>query len=124
MKTCSRCKRDLPRSEFHKAGHTPDGLQYGCKACRREQNRGRMFTQYGHGLTLEQADELIERQGGVCATCGSPPSGQGRNNQRLHIDHDHATGRIRGALCSNCNRALGFVKDSPDILARMIEYLR
>ena len=32
-KFCTRCKKDLPRSEFHKLHKSKDGLQYGCKKC-------------------------------------------------------------------------------------------
>lgn len=44
--------------------------------------------------------------------------------ERIHVDHDHATGQIRGLLCFGCNSILGLVKDSPDILQRAIGYLR
>lgn len=44
--------------------------------------------------------------------------------QKIVIDHCHATGRIRGLLCHNCNRALGLLKDSEENLKRAIEYLK
>lgn len=40
-----------------------------------------------------------------------------------HVDHDHVTDQIRGILCGACNRSLGLVKDSVEILQRMINYL-
>ena len=39
------------------------------------------------------------------------------------IDHDHATGLIRGALCWPCNKLLGFAKDSIERLTQSISYL-
>lgn len=72
-----------------------------------------------YGLTLEQHAEMEERQGGLCALCGSPPFG----NRRLDIDHDHTTGVIRGLLCSRCNTALGSFMDSPHLLQAAITYL-
>jgi recombination endonuclease VII len=42
---------------------------------------------------------MLAAQGGVCAICGNPPK-----TRRLHIDHDHRTGKIRGLLCFTCNR--------------------
>ena len=56
----------------------------------------------------------------VCEVCGSPSI---RQNQQLHIDHDHATGAIRGVLCGGCNQALGFAKDNPATLRSLAEYL-
>lgn len=35
-KKCSKCKRELPRSEFYKHSHTKDGLQLFCKECAKE----------------------------------------------------------------------------------------
>ena len=39
------------------------------------------------------------------------------------VDHDHKTGKLRGILCSQCNTALGMVRDSPDVLRRAADYL-
>ena len=44
-------------------------------------------------------EALLTAQGGVCAICGKPPK-----TRRLHVDHDHQTGRVRGLLCFTCNR--------------------
>ena len=53
------------------------------------------------GVTSADYDRMLAAQGGVCAICGSPPK-----TRRLHVDHDHATGKVRGLLCHRCNRAL------------------
>lgn len=52
-------------------------------------------------LPAAEYDRLLTKQNGVCAICGRPPK-----TRKLHIDHDHKTGRIRGLLCVRCNRAL------------------
>lgn len=62
------------------------------------------------GLTPEQYDAMEKAQGGLCRICGGPPTGRWK---RLHIDHDHKTGRVRGLLCVGCNRALGYLNDDP-----------
>lgn len=59
------------------------------------------------------------RQGGRCAICRREPE-QGR---RLAVDHDHATGEVRGLLCKACNTALGMFRDDVASLARAIGYL-
>jgi hypothetical protein len=55
-----------------------------------------------YGISVEQYEEMLDRQGGVCGLCGEPPRGL-----RLAVDHDHETGRVRGLLHNECNRALG-----------------
>ncbi len=53
------------------------------------------------GVTDERYAELLAAQHGHCALCPTKPK-----TRRLHVDHDHATGKIRGLLCYRCNRAL------------------
>jgi len=60
-------------------------------------------------------DELFEKQNGVCAICGKvetakQPRGKGKIN-KLCIDHNHTTGKIRGLLCHRCNFKLGYFED-------------
>src|SRR5262245_26645039 len=67
-----------------------------------------------HGLNDDEARAF--KAGKVCAICGSL--------ERLAVDHDHTTGAVRGALCSNCNVALGLFSDSVQRLESAIAYLR
>lgn len=53
------------------------------------------------GVTDADYAALLEAQDGHCALCPSTPK-----TRRLHVDHDHATGKVRGLLCHRCNRAL------------------
>lgn len=71
------------------------------------------------GLTVEQYDEMLAAQGGVCAICGRPP----REDIALHVDHDHETGRVRGLTCFGCNNGLGDFGDDPQLLERASAYL-
>ena len=68
-----------------------------------------------YGLTLEEFDELLASQGGGCAICGKPDAD--------NVDHDHATGRVRGILCWNCNIAIGQLEDDSDRARAVAEYL-
>ena len=70
-----------------------------------------------YGLTVEQYREMFARQEGRCCICRQPLG-------RIDIDHDHATGRVRGLLCHACNIGLGAFQDDPRILQRAIEYLK
>ena len=53
------------------------------------------------GVTDEDYARMLDAQGGGCAICGNPP-----RSRRLHVDHDHRTGKVRGLLCFRCNRGL------------------
>jgi hypothetical protein len=56
-------------------------------------------------------------QDGRCAICFERP------HERLCLDHDHATGQIRGLLCRRCNAGLGLFLDQPDRLTAAVTYL-
>lgn len=75
-----------------------------------------------HGITKAQYDGLFEKQGGCCAICGIHESLAGI--KKLAIDHCHTEGHVRGLLCARCNTGLGQFRDSKDLLAKAIEYLR
>lgn len=70
------------------------------------------------GLTLDEYENLLRRQGGRCAVCGRRPG-----KASLHVDHDHKTGDIRGLLCFRCNGGLGQFKEQPARLLRAADYL-
>lgn len=63
-------------------------------------------------------NDLLHRQGGICAICGSPPG-----SKRLAIDHDHKTDKVRGLLCFRCNVAVGFLRDDPELMFSAAEYV-
>lgn len=72
------------------------------------------------GLTWEERQEMLEKQGFRCAICGKS---EADNKQRLAVDHNHVTGKIRGLLCKACNMALGGFRDDAEILYKAIKYL-
>lgn len=87
------------------------------------------YTKSRYGLRPEEYDEILLRQGGGCAICGSrEPGGHGA----FHVDHDHSCcpdrnrscGKcVRGLLCTTCNTSLGGFKDSTEVLGKAINYL-
>lgn len=74
-----------------------------------------------YGLTVEQWEEKLESQGGLCSLC-SKPHGD-RQHTKLCIDHCHITGKVRELICRSCNMVLGGAKDSPELLRKMADYL-
>lgn len=102
-------KKQMPRSYF--------------QAYQRDVGRFAKF-----GITRGDFDQLWQEQGGRCAICSDPFT----DASKVAIDHDHeccsgranACGRcVRGLLCSNCNTAIGLLKDSRDRLLSAIQYL-
>jgi hypothetical protein len=82
----------------------------------RKAAKDRAHLKYKYGLTPEDYDAKLAEQGGVCAICGKSPT-----KRRLHIDHCHETGRIRGLLCTGCNTRLGWYEA---FNAEVVAYLR
>lgn len=77
-----------------------------------------------HPLTEAECEQMFAEQGEACDTCRRPLALDAQSvKDRPHIDHDHETGLVRAILCGPCNTALGLVKDTPEILRRMADYL-
>ncbi len=72
-----------------------------------------------YGMTLTDYDRMFGAQGGVCAICGEARP----EDRTLHVDHDHATGVIRGLLCFRCNNALGDFREEYELFRRAADYL-
>jgi len=134
-KVCSKCKKEKPLSEFYKDKATRDGLHSWCKVCKdtrqrkwfqknieKQRERLRPYhrrwrkehkekvrnwkLKYLFGIALEDYNQMLEEQNGVCAICGKPERKKGCS---LSVDHNHRTGQVRGLLCGDCNRGLGLL---------------
>lgn len=124
MPRCIDCKQTKPAEEFPRNRSRRGGLHCYCKQCHNRRGREskrrlggsrRYHLKRRYGLSLEDFDDLLERQGGVCAVCKEAPP--------TEVDHDHDTGEVRGLLCSPCNGAVGLFGDDPDVIRRAIAYL-
>ncbi len=71
-------------------------------------------------MTVEQYDEMFEKQGGRCAICRSDEPGWSKG---WHVDHCHQKGHVRGVLCHKCNLMIGLASDNPDTLRAAANYL-
>jgi len=144
-KMCSGCKTIKPLDDYYTDKSGKYNKSYACKSCakrrskiyknipinRERQNAIRavrrkdkdpkiarkyeLFSKYG--ITLSQYDEMFNKQNGRCAICGLT------SKANLSVDHNHSTGTVRGLLCNNCNRGIGYLKDSIELLASANSYL-
>lgn len=102
---------------------------YRCKDCRAEYGRkyrasGKITTEMRriwkwkakYGLSLEEYQELYDKQKGRCASCGK--------KRKLVVDHCHTSGKVRALLCGGCNTALGMLEENPELLERLASYIR
>ncbi len=115
MKRCSTCGEVRPESQFSPRIRSRPTLQAGeCSVCRRKRlgawNRAHPRSKKDsglrkrYGISLEQYEEALLEQRGLCAICHQRFRAEGRGG--LSVDHDHATGRFRGLLCPGCNTSL------------------
>jgi hypothetical protein len=114
VKKCRTCDEVLPLSAYSRDVRTPEGVKFECKPC-----ASLRVSLRRRGMTHAEYDAMCEAQDGRCFICRKPPS-----RARLCIDHDHATGAVRGLLCSRCNSALGLLDDDVDALERALTYLK
>jgi hypothetical protein len=86
---------------------------------RRKAENHEKRVQETYGLKKGEYAQLYEFQGGVCALCRRATGA----SRRLSVDHDHATGEVRGLLCRPCNTLLGHARDKVSFFRRASLYL-
>ena len=93
---------------------------------RREQHKARTPEEkwakdiyWKYGISAKEYWKIFEKQDGVCAICGKPPT-----KQKLCVDHCHHTDKVRGLLCKACNAAIGQLQDSVENCIKASDYLR
>ena len=112
---CKECCRRIAKERYHTSAETRTSIKY--------RNRVKLVKSYG--LTMDDFENMLVTQHGMCAGCNVhldlfAPNKQGN---AACIDHDHDTGKVRGLLCRCCNLALGYVKDCPTTLRGLALYL-
>ena len=150
MKFCSKCKITKEIIEFNKNKKSRDGLSCWCKNCNsiykkqyhkvnvdycrkyRKENRERIqkyqkeYDLKKYNLTLEQKNEMLNKQNGCCAICKKPETAFNskiKTIKSLAVDHNHKNGKVRGLLCGNCNIGIGKLKEDIQILKNAIQYI-
>jgi hypothetical protein len=125
FKYCPRCEEGKSVAEFGRNRAEKSGLTAYCKPCHnvamaenKAKNHGSVrsfMLKRRYGMTAEQVDEMRQRQGGVCLIC--------LRSSAVHVDHNHETGLVRGALCFSCNGGLGQFDDESWRLRLAADYL-
>lgn len=135
---CCKCKEVKPHCDFHKdsTAHHRHNLAYNCKVCACTASKAlhhvRMKTDQTYrdtkknsylkakyGITKSDYDKTLLATNS-CEICRESLV---RVGSKIHLDHCHKTGAVRGVLCSKCNQGLGFFKDSASLLKSAEEYI-
>ncbi len=149
-KICKKCGLPKYLKEFPKVKANCDGRGGKCKECEGARRRKREKINYwkdpekkrkkcrdwhnnnrfknslyhsvdgGGKKCTATIDEVIAAFDGACAICGITEEEYGR---KLHMDHCHESGQLRGFLCQKCNQGLGNYNDSVDLIIAAAEYL-
>jgi len=139
---CLHCDTVKPFSEFRKDRTLPGGIAFYCKDCVRDyidsrrardpeaylaqvRRRTYKYILKRHGMSLADYDAMLNEQDALCRICRRPETGFGAGGhvKPLSLDHDHRTGKVRGLLCSPCNKGLGAFEDDIARLTAAIDYL-
>lgn len=98
-----------------KAKRYAEDPEYRAKIAAKAKAHGRRYTlKSTYGLSLEDYDAMVERQGGVCLICDRPTEAP------LYVDHCHATNLVRALLCRSCNAGLGHFGENPVVMRRSL----
>lgn len=144
VRRCPRCEATKALDQFtiRKTGKRIGQSVAHCKKCNAESifsRRERDKTLYRrvewpsklkryYGITVDDYYRMLDEQGGACAICEAKTPGmrhfkKNGKFEMFHVDHCHSTGKVRGLLCSSCNRAIGLIRDDPEIARRLSLYL-
>jgi ribosomal protein L37E len=141
-KFCPKCNSWKSKDNFNFCKNRKDKLQLWCKDCGYESKKRHYWTdrkkqvqllarkynlKHSFGITIEQYEEMFNKQKGVCIICGKPETQHSHPNGKvdsLRVDHNHKTGKIRGLLCSKCNFGIAQFNDNINLLKKAIIYLK
>lgn len=125
MKRCPACGETKALDEFPNNRASKDGKATYCKPCHNRIMQQNRIKHHGstrsfhlkrrYGVSAVDVEWKLLQQNFVCALCGA--------DKAEHVDHDHVGGELRGILCFNCNRALGYFDDDWETLCRAGDYL-
>lgn len=130
-RVCKDCEKEFPLSFFLRNSGSKLGRMWCCRPCyatRQETRKARDRIKHRearlartHGVPTAEIQSLFSRQEEKCAICRLQLD---RHSRDAHVDHCHATGRIRGILCRKCNHGIGLFQDDAAVLMAAAMYLR
>lgn len=100
---------------IHCAAHPARPGRRLCESCSIKMIHQRR--QATHQISPETFRDMLRAQNNRCAICET------EFGDRIEIDHDHVSGKVRKLLCGKCNRVLGQANESIHILAAAARYL-
>lgn len=114
---CMTCEKEF-ETDLHNQVNCDEHINK--KSLKEKEYRRKYMLKRNFGITLEQYNELLEKQNYSCAVCLKHES---QFKTKLAVDHNHTSGEIRGLLCNHCNhRIIGRHKDS-ELFYRAAKYL-
>lgn len=123
---CDRCSailRRISRKSHARPGYRERHAAYMRSYYRRDTMRWYVSTlKKKYGMSASEYHGMLDNQKGGCAICARRDDGT-KLKRRLSVDHDHATGEIRGLLCGRCNAVVGFLAEDPKRAHRVVAYL-
>lgn len=109
MKECIDCKEAYPHDHYYKGSTCAGGRVPRCRACHKRRypavkgsvkKDAALWSRYR--IRLPDYQRMVDEQGNRCAICQTTNKGR-KNSSYWAVDHDHATGAVRGLLCLQCN---------------------
>lgn len=138
MKQCKKCHQWKPLTEYSKKNpkNRKPGLQSRCKSCAIEDiNQWRsvqsldrlkdLYLQRTYGVTLQWYQDTLALTLNTCPICKKAFHFQDTlGPDSPVVDHCHTTGKVRGIICNECNRGLGYFRDNIVALQNAATYLK
>lgn len=114
--TCTKCKQSKPLTLefFPPHNKKKNGFDSWCRKCRATYRSSICRGQFRDSISDKDLVTLKQNTKN-CMICGAV--------EKLVVDHDHKTNKVRGMLCNHCNRGLGHFRDNQQTLLKAIDYL-
>lgn len=135
-KVCRKCYKLKPIEDYGPSPRNRDKHAGACLICSAANRRLKQkkttslenlekALKYDYRLTVEEYNQKLAAQNGVCTICGKPETlidKRTNKTRRLAIDHNHQTGEIRDLLCHRCNQVYGRLEEDPELIKALLAY--